>query len=363
MSFDITFLQDALRCVKAGDTVLLKNGLFDDVYITINNIGTESKPVTIRPEIPGGLIISGNSSFNIAGSHITFTDFKFQDTTSETVLNVSGNDIRISSCEFKGCVKSKIIIGNSNNRFDHCVIDGINEVVMMDKHNLIDHSVFCSGKVLINANEGALYNNILANGIVENHGHKTVFLNNTFSDKTSKLNVQEGDDCLIFKNSFLVTDEGVHMTGGSNSTVCKNIFVECSHPHHAKKYAYTLISTNEYIGCGSNIVSSDEGHVHFTNNKILANDTFEGDHHFDPLSVSYSSNMCFTHAGHSGKDVAGIIHMHANSASEFQKALDYGHDDTQIGFLTPKWHLGSTQLFKTVEEYNAILRHNIHNDL
>ena len=61
-------LQEADKKALPGDTIVLKNGIWNDVLLSLNCQGTEDKPVIFRAETAGKVLITGKSRLEIGGS-------------------------------------------------------------------------------------------------------------------------------------------------------------------------------------------------------------------------------------------------------------------------------------------------------
>ena len=70
-------LPAALKAARAGDTVTLKNGPWNDVKVVVNRGGEPGNPVVIRAETPGGVKLGGASSLEINAAHVTVDGFWF----------------------------------------------------------------------------------------------------------------------------------------------------------------------------------------------------------------------------------------------------------------------------------------------
>lgn len=64
-------LKVALETARPGDIVTLKNGNWFDAKITIQKGGELGKPVEIRAETPGGVILGGSSALEINAPYVT----------------------------------------------------------------------------------------------------------------------------------------------------------------------------------------------------------------------------------------------------------------------------------------------------
>jgi poly(beta-D-mannuronate) lyase len=130
-------LQRADRMAKPGDLIILRDGEWKDVGISLTCRGTREKPIIFRAETPGKMHISGNSHLNIAGTHIVVDGWRFAN-------GYAGRDAVISFRRGKDAVAE-------NCRVTNTVIDGFNNparleenqwVALYGKHNRVDHCSF-----------------------------------------------------------------------------------------------------------------------------------------------------------------------------------------------------------------------------
>ena len=70
-------LKIALQSVKAGDAVVLKNGDWTDTQILVSAGGETGKPVEVRAETPGGVVLRGSSSLAINAPYVTVDGLLF----------------------------------------------------------------------------------------------------------------------------------------------------------------------------------------------------------------------------------------------------------------------------------------------
>ena len=68
----------ALKTVKPGDEIVWKNGTYENVALTVNVSGTETAPVTLRAETPGGVVFTGLSSLKLQGAYLAAEGFAFK---------------------------------------------------------------------------------------------------------------------------------------------------------------------------------------------------------------------------------------------------------------------------------------------
>ena len=63
-------LSDAIKNAKAGDDIVLANGVWKDVQIRFTGEGTESNPISIKAETPGEVFIEGVSDLKFGGNYL-----------------------------------------------------------------------------------------------------------------------------------------------------------------------------------------------------------------------------------------------------------------------------------------------------
>ena len=133
----------SLDVAKPGDVVILKNGTWRNACIVVSNGGTAEKPLLIRAETAGKLILSGSSSLRIAAPHVIVDGLSFSKGSLEggaviqfnshhgTVRNTAiidynpgafetgyywiffnGDDKLVDQCFFKGKNNLEPLIGN-----------------------------------------------------------------------------------------------------------------------------------------------------------------------------------------------------------------------------------------------------------
>ena len=63
-------LKEALKNIKAGDDIVLKNGVWKDVEIQFIGEGTKENPINLSAETSGKVFIEGVSSLEISGNFL-----------------------------------------------------------------------------------------------------------------------------------------------------------------------------------------------------------------------------------------------------------------------------------------------------
>jgi poly(beta-D-mannuronate) lyase len=127
----------AAQNVKAGDTLVLKDGTWADAHLKINAEGTAAKPVTIKAKTPGKVIFTGGSRLSVGGAHVVVDGLWFQNPTGPQVIELRkdskqlASDSRITNCavtndtQLASTDSSQFVsIYGARNRVDHCYIAG-----------------------------------------------------------------------------------------------------------------------------------------------------------------------------------------------------------------------------------------------
>lgn len=157
---------EAARSVAAGDTIFLQDGTWPDARLKLRASGTAEKPVTIKAQTPGKLVLTGYSRLSVAGEHIVVDGLWFQNPTGEEAIELRidsdelANNCRITNCAVTNDLQAApgksarfVSIYGARNRVDHCYIAGktsegttmvvwlSNEAKDQGKHQ-IDHNHF-----------------------------------------------------------------------------------------------------------------------------------------------------------------------------------------------------------------------------
>ena len=127
--------QNIAQRLKAGDTVTLKNGVWENFEILLSGQGTESAPITLTAETKGGVIISGQSNLRLAGQYLVVSGLVFKNgyTPTSAVIEFRRNKNELA---FNSRV-TEIVIDNFNNPDKQ---ESDYWVALYGQHNRLDHS-------------------------------------------------------------------------------------------------------------------------------------------------------------------------------------------------------------------------------
>lgn len=156
-----------LQQAQSGDRIILRAGVYKDVVLKWNAQGSAEHPIVIEAETSGTVVITGQSSIQVTGSHLTIRGLYFKDVSPvrRGVLDFSiGNRYayycRLTECVFDNCntarrdlVSSYIVLSGRHNRVDHCSLVGkrtlgvtllvnLNGEECLQNYHQIDHNYF-----------------------------------------------------------------------------------------------------------------------------------------------------------------------------------------------------------------------------
>lgn len=242
-----------------GDTVVLKNGRWQDFEILFKGKGTASAPITLTAETKGKVILTGQSNLRLAGEHLVVKGLVFKQgyTPSSAVIefrqdkNNLANHSRVSEVvidNFNNPDKREsdywVALYGKHNRFDHSHLVGkrnkgvtvavrLTDERSQENHHKIDHNYFGyrptfgsnGGETLrIGTSHYSLSNSFTlvennvfdqTNGEVEIISVKSgsnILRGNVFHSARGTLTLRHGNDNIVEQNVFF--GNGVEHTGG-----------------------------------------------------------------------------------------------------------------------------------------------------
>jgi poly(beta-D-mannuronate) lyase len=266
--------QAAVRASVAGDSVVLADGVWRDFEIVFAGEGTAVKPITLRAQTAGKVVISGKSNLRIAGRHLIVSGLTFKDGHSPTPEVISfrrdskalAYDSRLTDTVIDGFNKPDrsavdywIGLYGQNNRVDHTHLQGklnggvtlavvLNSPESQQNRHRIDHNYFGprpplgsnGGETIrVGTSEYSLTNSLTVvednyfegcSGeveIVSNKSGGNIYRRNVFVRSQGALVLRHGAGNLVEDNVFL--GGGLPHTGGvrvinADQTVRNNYF-------------------------------------------------------------------------------------------------------------------------------------------
>lgn len=247
---NIEELSNANKNARPGDTIILQNGEWKNVTISLDCIGSKEKPVLIKAQTPGKVLITGNSKLKIGGQYIIVDGLYFVNgyagrdavITFRTDNKHLANDCRIINTVINDFNNPKRMDENNwvtfygkRNKLDHCsFIDKKNmgvllAVILDDKRSRenfhsIDHNYF--GKRLPLASNGG---EMIRVGLSQHcqFNSNTLIHNNFFEDCDGEAEIISIKSCAneVKRNVFKECQGSVVLRHGDNNIVADNYFL------------------------------------------------------------------------------------------------------------------------------------------
>jgi poly(beta-D-mannuronate) lyase len=254
---DAAAFAEAAKSVAAGDTIILQDGTWADARLKIHASGTAEKPVSIKAQTPGKVVLTGDSRISVAGEHVVVDGLWFQNPTGEEAIELRidsdelARDCRVTNCSVTNELQAApgksarfVSIYGARNRVDHCYIAGktsegttmvvwlSNEAKDQGRHQ-IDHNHF-GPRQKLGKNGGETIrlgdsktSMLTAACVVEqnlfekcdgeaecisNKSCGNVYRHNTFKGVSGTLTLRHGNKCIVEGNVF--DGQGAKGTGG-----------------------------------------------------------------------------------------------------------------------------------------------------
>ena len=249
----------AIEAAQPGDTILLADGEWRDFDLVVRGEGTGRAPLTVAAQTPGGVVLTGQSSLRLGGSHLVVSGLVFRNGYSPRGDVIAfrvdseklASDSRVTQTVIDGFSKPDryesdywVAIYGKRNRFDHNHLEGktnkgVTLAVRLDSEDSrenghrIDHNYF-GPRQSLGSNGGetlrigtshysmfdsktVVENNVFdrTDGEVEIISSKSggnTFRGNLFLRSRGNLTLRHGDGNLVERNIFL--GHGKDYTGG-----------------------------------------------------------------------------------------------------------------------------------------------------
>ncbi|WP_353136066.1 polysaccharide lyase 6 family protein [Pseudopedobacter sp.] len=134
-----TELASAIGKSVPGDIITMKNGVWNNIDIVFKGVGSENRPITLKAETAGQVIISGSSSLRLSGEYLIVDGLNFKNGHSSRNFHLI--EFKDGKIPANHCRITNISVSRFNKE------DGTDTWVgFYGKHNRVDHSLF-EGKV------------------------------------------------------------------------------------------------------------------------------------------------------------------------------------------------------------------------
>ncbi len=256
----VSEFDDAVNSVSPGGEIVLKDGVWENVSLELTTSGLEGDSITLRAESPGGVMLTGNSTVEIAGDYLIVRDLDFNGgaTSGDAVVSFRrsssqvANHSRLTNCRILNYNPATdateykwISLYGEHNRVDHCNFEGKNHegallVVWLSgtaNFHRIDHNYFANIPELgrngaetirigTSTNSMTESRTIVEHNVFEacdgeieiisNKSGFNIYRNNTFRDSEGTLTLRHGNDCEVYGNFFFGSNKrsgGVRIIG------------------------------------------------------------------------------------------------------------------------------------------------------
>jgi len=241
-------LNAANETAKPGDTVLLKNGNWQNLDMVLTCNGNAKQPIVFKAQTNGQVFIKGKSRLRLGGSYIIVEGLLFTDgfASNGSVWEFRkrkqvGNNCRITNCMINGFnnINRKdenywVAFYGKNNRVDHCnFINKTNLGVLVavilddDRSRQNSHSIdsnYFGLRIPMGSNGGE----IIRVGVSQHctFYSNTVIKNNLFEHCDGETEIVSIKSCgnVVRNNVFKECQGSVVLRHGNNNTVEGNIF-------------------------------------------------------------------------------------------------------------------------------------------
>ena len=253
-------LNEAIKNGKAGDDIVLKDGVWKDVQIKFIGEGTKERPISLRAETSGKVFIEGVSNLEISGNHLKVSGLFFRNGYSPTA-NVIAFRASKSKVANYSSVSNCVILDFNNLERDQ---DNL-WVQFYGKHNELSNC-YLAGKT----NGGPTVRvDLKGNQSIRNY-HQIV--NNHFGPRPRKGGAR--GETIQLGSSFTSMSP-------SNTTIANNLFEECNGEVEiiSSKTNFNIIKNNVFYKSEGSVVTRHGNYVSVDGNYFIGdgiNDQFGG---------------------------------------------------------------------------------------
>lgn len=251
-------LADAMKALpnaRPGDTITVSNGTYKDVEINFVAFSDSSKPIVVKAQTPGGVVISGQSVLRLAGVGVEVNGFYFTNGYAPKGAAIEyrsgaevANHCRITACAIdnynppnRETENSWILLYGRANRFDHNNVQGklnagvtfaviLDEERNLNNHHSIDHNYF-GERVPLGSNGGETIR--VGTSASSKLSSRTVIEDNIFSYCDGEVEIISIKSCdnIIRHNYFFESAGVLALRHGDRNLVEQNIFVSNNKPN------------------------------------------------------------------------------------------------------------------------------------
>ncbi|GAA4241869.1 chondroitinase-B domain-containing protein [Winogradskyella damuponensis] len=253
-------LNAAIKDCKAGDEIVLANGVWKDVEIKFSGNGTEENPIILKAETAGEVFIEGVSSLELSGNHLEVSGLFFR----------NGHSPKTNVIAFRTSAKE---VAN-HSKVTNCVILDFNNlerdqdniwVQFYGKQNELSNC-YIAGKT----NGGPTVRvDLKGNQSIRNYHN---IINNHFGPRPRKGGAR--GETIQLGSSFTSMSP-------SNTTIANNLFEECNGEVEiiSSKTNFNIIKNNVFYKSEGSVVTRHGNYVTVDGNYFIGdgvNDQYGG---------------------------------------------------------------------------------------
>lgn len=244
-------LSTANKEARPGDIIILRNGEWNNVALSLDCKGTKTNPILFKAQTAGKVLITGHSTLKLGGNFITVDGLYF-------INGYAGKDPVIAFCTDKNTVAG-------NCRVTHTVINDFNNpgrleenywIALYGKNNRLDHCSFLNKK-----NIGVLVAVMLNDERSRENNHS---IDHNYFGVRLPLASNGGEIIRVgvseyceFNSSTVITDNFFEHCDGETeiisvkscrNTVSNNLFKECQGAVVLRHGNFNTVANNVFLG-------------------------------------------------------------------------------------------------------------------
>lgn len=130
-------IESALRSLRPGQELILRNGIWADVNLLIEQSGEPHHPISIRAETPGNVVFCKSSSVQVEGDYVNLSGLLFKDGSIRkgSVIELNGSHDIVIDCAVMGYNPPKFetkyywaFFNGSDDSIERCLFLGKNHM-------------------------------------------------------------------------------------------------------------------------------------------------------------------------------------------------------------------------------------------
>ena len=253
-------ITSAMSSAQPGDTITMTNKVWQDADILFKGSGSAANPITLRPQTPGSVLLSGSSRLRIAGKWLVVDGLRFVNgayTNSDVIQFRESSSSLATNCALLNCAVVNYALGDPaddnkwvsiyglSNRVENCYLTGKTNLgatlvvwLISGQTNLSNYHIvrsnyfgprpvavsnggesirvgdsatsFTSSRTLVEHNVFQACNGDIE--VISSKSCDNIYRYNTFDSCQGTLTLRHGNRCTVNNNWFF--GRGLPLTGG-----------------------------------------------------------------------------------------------------------------------------------------------------